>query len=196
MIGSNKPGPLISSSVESFVKELGSRSSAPGGGSAAAVIAAMVSRIVLEDVLSLSTVGGWVGRRVCTCVSVRACVRACKRVPANRRMCACAHISGAFDDGNFYNSIFEVFFSVVFTFFCPGHQGAGLGAMTGWMTYGKRKFEDLDAEMRLAIAPLDAAMKELLRLVDADTAAFKAYTVSCLSFEQSSVWSASGQHCG
>jgi glutamate formiminotransferase/formiminotetrahydrofolate cyclodeaminase len=86
--------PLASMSVRGFVEELGSRSPAPGGGSASALVAAM---------------------------------------------------------------------------------GAALGAMVGWMTYGKRKFEAKDAAMRQLIPPLDEAMKALLPLVDKDTRAFDAY---------------------
>ena len=48
-------------------------------------------------------------------------------------------------------------------------MGAALGAMVGWMTYGKRKFEAKDAAMRRLIPPLDEAMKALLPLVDKDT---------------------------
>lgn len=54
-------------------------------------------------------------------------------------------------------------------------MGAALGAMVGWMTYGKRKFDDKDAVMRRLIPPLHEAMKELIPLVDADTAAFDEY---------------------
>jgi glutamate formiminotransferase/formiminotetrahydrofolate cyclodeaminase len=54
-------------------------------------------------------------------------------------------------------------------------MGAALGAMVGWMTYGKRKFEAKDAAMRRLIPPLDEAMKQLLPLVDKDTCAFDAY---------------------
>lgn len=54
-------------------------------------------------------------------------------------------------------------------------MGAGLGAMMGWMTYGKRKFEAHDARMRRLIPPLHEAMSALIPLVDADTAAFDAY---------------------
>lgn len=53
--------------------------------------------------------------------------------------------------------------------------GAGLGAMVGWMTYGKRKFEDKDAVMRELIPPLHHAMKDLLPMIDADTNAFNDY---------------------
>ena len=54
-------------------------------------------------------------------------------------------------------------------------MGAALGAMVGWMTYGKRKFEDKDAAMRRLIPPLHQAMEALIPLVDADTQAFAAY---------------------
>jgi glutamate formiminotransferase/formiminotetrahydrofolate cyclodeaminase len=54
-------------------------------------------------------------------------------------------------------------------------MGAALGAMVGWMTYGKRKFEAKDAAMRRLIPSLDEAMKQLLPLVDKDTRAFDAY---------------------
>jgi glutamate formiminotransferase/formiminotetrahydrofolate cyclodeaminase len=54
-------------------------------------------------------------------------------------------------------------------------MGAALGAMVGWMTYGKRKFEEKDAVMRRLIPPLHEAMKALLPLVDRDTRAFDAY---------------------
>ena len=53
--------------------------------------------------------------------------------------------------------------------------GAALGAMAGWMTYGKRKFEDKDAVMRRITPTLDQAMRALLPLVDADTLAFQDY---------------------
>ncbi len=86
--------PLASTSVRAFVELLGSRTPAPGGGSASALIAAM---------------------------------------------------------------------------------GAALGAMVGWMTYGKRRFEEKDPVMRRLIPPLDEGMKQLLPLIDRDTRAFDAY---------------------
>jgi len=94
MVASERDEPLASLSVRNFVEVLGSRTPAPGGGSASALIAAM---------------------------------------------------------------------------------GAGLGAMVGWMTYGKRKFEDKDAVMRSLIPPLDSAMRELIPVIDADTNAFNDY---------------------
>ncbi|KAM9984263.1 hypothetical protein ACTFIZ_003947 [Dictyostelium cf. discoideum] len=86
--------PLASMSVRGFVELLGSRTPAPGGGSASALIAAM---------------------------------------------------------------------------------GAGLGAMTGWMTFGKKKFESLDSIMRELLPPLDKAMRDLIPYIDADTNAFNDY---------------------
>lgn len=41
-IQSNADGPLVGSTVRSFVEQLGARTSAPGGGSASACIASMV----------------------------------------------------------------------------------------------------------------------------------------------------------
>jgi glutamate formiminotransferase/formiminotetrahydrofolate cyclodeaminase len=86
--------PLASSSVRDFVRAVGARTPAPGGGSASALIAAL---------------------------------------------------------------------------------GAALGTMVGWVTYGKRKFEDKDAVMRRLIPPLHEAMEALIPLVDADTQAFADY---------------------
>jgi glutamate formiminotransferase / formiminotetrahydrofolate cyclodeaminase len=94
MVAEKPDEPLAGLSVRAFVETLGSRAPAPGGGSAAALMAAM---------------------------------------------------------------------------------GAALGAMVGWMTYGKRKFEDKDAAMRRLLPPLDEAMRDLLPLVDADTRAFNDY---------------------
>ena len=50
--------------------------------------------------------------------------------------------------------------------------------MVGFMTYGNRKFYDLDARMRKLIPPLYRAMKDLIPFVDADAAAFSEYMVS------------------
>jgi glutamate formiminotransferase/formiminotetrahydrofolate cyclodeaminase len=94
MVAGDADTPLAASSVRSFVRAVGARTSAPGGGSASALIAAI---------------------------------------------------------------------------------GAALGTMVGWMTYGKRKFEDKDAPMRQLIPRLHGAMEALIPLVDADTQAFASY---------------------
>ena len=94
MIPAEEEEPLASMSVRSFVELVGARTSAPGGGSASALIAAV---------------------------------------------------------------------------------GAALGAMVGWMTYGKRKFEAQDAIMRRLIPPLDEATRRLLPMIDRDTRAFDGY---------------------
>jgi glutamate formiminotransferase/formiminotetrahydrofolate cyclodeaminase len=47
--------------------------------------------------------------------------------------------------------------------------------MVGWMTYGKRKFEDRDEAMRKLIPPLNQAMSDLIPMIDADTNAFNDY---------------------
>ncbi len=53
--------------------------------------------------------------------------------------------------------------------------GAALGAMVGWMTYGKRRFEDEEPVMRRLIPALHEATKALVPLIDRDTRAFDAY---------------------
>jgi glutamate formiminotransferase/formiminotetrahydrofolate cyclodeaminase len=56
-------------------------------------------------------------------------------------------------------------------------QGAALGAMTGFMSYGNKKFENLDSQMRKLLPPLYKASKDLLPLIDADALAFNDYMV-------------------
>lgn len=94
MIEEEVEAPLAGMTVRRFVEAVGARSSAPGGGSASAVIAAL---------------------------------------------------------------------------------GAALGAMVGWLTYGYRKFEQLDGVMRENIPPLHRAMQALIPMIDADADAFSAY---------------------
>ncbi len=94
MIEGEEDGPLIRKSVRGFVEAVGARSSAPGGGSVAALM---------------------------------------------------------------------------------GSLGAALGAMVGWLTYGRRKYEHLDAGMREHLPPLVELQEELLQAVDADTDAFADY---------------------
>ena len=53
--------------------------------------------------------------------------------------------------------------------------GAGLGSMVAKLTYGVRKFEDLDEKMRTIIPPLHRISNELIPLIDADTDAFADY---------------------
>jgi glutamate formiminotransferase/formiminotetrahydrofolate cyclodeaminase len=45
----------------------------------------------------------------------------------------------------------------------------------GKLTFGVRKFEDMDARMRSAIPPLHTLTKELVSMIDADTNAFTGY---------------------
>ena len=56
-----------------------------------------------------------------------------------------------------------------------GALGAALGAMVGWLTYGRKKYEHLDDVMRTNIPPLVQIQKELLAAVDRDTEAFEDY---------------------
>lgn len=57
-------------------------------------------------------------------------------------------------------------------------QGASLGSMVGFLTYGNKKFYELDSKMRELIPPLYKAMKDLMQFVDADAAAYSEYMVS------------------
>ncbi|MGM0599740.1 MAG: glutamate formimidoyltransferase [Candidatus Rifleibacteriota bacterium] len=53
--------------------------------------------------------------------------------------------------------------------------GSALGAMVAKLTYGVRKFEHLDEDMRKAIPPLHEATLDLIPMIDADTNAFNDY---------------------
>ncbi len=53
--------------------------------------------------------------------------------------------------------------------------GAGLGAMVGWLTYGRRKFQHLEPAIRAQLPTLVGVQEELLKAVDRDTAAFEDY---------------------
>lgn len=50
--------------------------------------------------------------------------------------------------------------------------------MVGFLTYGNKKFYELDSKMRELIPPLYKAMKDLMQFVDADAAAYSEYMVS------------------
>jgi len=93
-IEENKDAPLAGMRLRGFIEEVASRSSAPGGGSAAATIAAI---------------------------------------------------------------------------------GAGLGSMVAKLTYGVRKFEAVDRQMRDIIPVLHDTVRHLIPMVDADTTAFNDY---------------------
>ncbi|XP_050418214.1 formimidoyltransferase-cyclodeaminase [Patella vulgata] len=56
--------------------------------------------------------------------------------------------------------------------------GAALGAMVGFLTYGNKKFADLDTKMRQLIPPLYKGMKDLTPFIDADAAAFSEYMLA------------------
>jgi glutamate formiminotransferase/formiminotetrahydrofolate cyclodeaminase len=94
MIEEERDEPLASLPVRGFIEEIAARTSAPGGGSAAAAIAAI---------------------------------------------------------------------------------GAGLGTMVAQLTYGVRKFEQLDEKIREILPPLNDATQSLIPMIDADTNAFNDY---------------------
>jgi glutamate formiminotransferase / formiminotetrahydrofolate cyclodeaminase len=94
MIDRETDGPLVRKTVRDFVEAVGARTAAPGGGSVAALMAAM---------------------------------------------------------------------------------GAALGAMVGWLTYGRRKYEHLDATVREHLPLLVEVQEALIRGVDRDSDAFNDY---------------------
>ena len=94
LIDEGKNEPLASLTVRGFIEEIAARSSAPGGGSASAAIAAI---------------------------------------------------------------------------------GSGLGCMVAHLTYGVRKFENVESEMRNIIPDLFEATQNLIPMIDADTNAFNDY---------------------
>jgi len=53
--------------------------------------------------------------------------------------------------------------------------GAGLGSMVARLTYGVRKFESVDQQMRAIIPVLHEAVEQLIPMIDADTNAFNDY---------------------
>lgn len=53
--------------------------------------------------------------------------------------------------------------------------GAGLGTMVAQLTYGVRKFQSVDGDMREIIPPLYDTVKKLIPMIDADTNAFNDY---------------------
>merc|ERR1712168_1661685 len=57
-------------------------------------------------------------------------------------------------------------------------MGAGLAAMVGQLTYGKRQWESLDATMRRLIPIVDKASRQMIPMIDADTNAFNDYMVA------------------
>ncbi|XP_061185900.1 formimidoyltransferase-cyclodeaminase-like isoform X2 [Saccostrea echinata] len=56
--------------------------------------------------------------------------------------------------------------------------GASLGSMVGFLTYGNKKYYELDSKMRQLIPPLYKAMKDLMQFVDADAAAYSEYMLA------------------
>lgn len=60
-------------------------------------------------------------------------------------------------------------------------QGVALGTMVGWLTYGNKKFEALDSQMRKLIPPLRQAMLDFIPMVDADTNAFSEFMVRLIN---------------
>ena len=60
--------------------------------------------------------------------------------------------------------------------------GSALACMAGQLTYGNRKFERLDAEIRQLLPAFYTGYNELMQLIDQDALAFTAYVVRVHSF--------------
>jgi glutamate formiminotransferase/formiminotetrahydrofolate cyclodeaminase len=54
-------------------------------------------------------------------------------------------------------------------------MGVALAAMTAKLTYGVRKFEDVDSHMRQAIPVLHETCMQLIPMIDADTMAYNEF---------------------
>ncbi|CAI8045001.1 Formimidoyltransferase-cyclodeaminase [Geodia barretti] len=67
---------------------------------------------------------------------------------------------------------------VVFEEVCKDAKGAALGTMVGLLTYGKKKYEDLDDVMRKTIGPLHDNLQKMMPLVDRDSEAFAEYMMA------------------
>ena len=61
-------------------------------------------------------------------------------------------------------------------------KGASLGTMVGFLTYGNKKFYELDDQIRKLLPTLYTSMKDIVPYIDADTAAFNQYMVSHIMF--------------
>ena len=58
--------------------------------------------------------------------------------------------------------------------------GSSLGCMGGLLTYGNRKYEKFDAQIREILPSLYDGYQELLKLVDQDANAFNSYLVKLI----------------
>lgn len=54
-------------------------------------------------------------------------------------------------------------------------MGVGLGAMVAWLTFGYKKYEEYDGQLRKIIPNLVKTSEDLIPLIDADTNAFSDY---------------------
>ena len=153
-MSSNKDGPLISSSLRSFLQSLAARTSAPGGGSASVVSAAMVI-----DALQDTT------QSILSCYVLKSHTRTHARTHTRTH----AHMHTRTHTHTHAH-----------THTHTHTQGVALSTMVGLLTYGKRKYEDLDDVMRKTIGPLHDNLEKMMPLVDKDSEAFTDYMVLCV----------------
>lgn len=55
--------------------------------------------------------------------------------------------------------------------------GSSLACMASYLTYGNRKFEKFDSEIRQVLPPFYDTYNELMKLIDQDAIAFNSYVV-------------------
>jgi glutamate formiminotransferase/formiminotetrahydrofolate cyclodeaminase len=56
--------------------------------------------------------------------------------------------------------------------------GASLGTMAAYLTYGNRKYEKLDSQIREVLPEFYKIQNDLMKLIDQDAIAFNLYVVS------------------
>ena len=58
-----------------------------------------------------------------------------------------------------------------------GSLGSSLATMAAYLTYGNRKYESLDAQIREVLPQFYKIQNELMHLIDQDAIAFNSYVV-------------------
>ena len=153
---------LVRQPVRQFVRDVAARTSAPGGGSVAALVGSLVFLIIIANAQQSPLSNNHSNSCVCVCV--------------------CCLLMGC--SVQEHTSILENFNSrildpVPISSNCTS-QGAALTTMAALLTYGNRKYEHLDAQLRAVLPKLHDAYEHMLPLVDRDTLAFTNYIVRTL----------------
>ena len=73
-----------------------------------------------------------------------------------------------------------IFFDILIKNIILGSLGASLGTMAAYLTYGNRKYESLDKQIREVLPEFYKIQNELMKLIDQDALAFNSYVVMIL----------------